>query len=1149
LFNSHKLIIHNRWGFWGDYLNKNLLIVLILITVFASNVFAVAPAVTNFFINDNDDDTNSLDVTLSFEVTNEPAEMCFTETQSVCEPFEPFAEAPYAFELIGSDGEKIVYGYFKNDVGDAPETSDNITLDSTDPTSACPEDGAITQTDPFDFSITCEDLTSDCYGIHYKIDGATDFTLSTTCPINSHVTVDGEHTITFFAEDNAGNLEAEKSATIIIDNALPEVSIIQDGITQNTQTISFKLEDALSGIDFDSLIVNPSAAFDITPNPCEAIDEKNYSCSYIEISLVEGPNSIEITVGDKAGNQKVQTATVTYDITTPEMPAGQTCTSGSSNVPISWTANNTDADIDKYFVYRGTTQEFTVNEDSKIKTFNHTDCSETLGTCSTNDEDNLSNGQTYYYKISAVDAVGNKSDPSVSTGGCIPTITTSLATPTIFSDTHPENNWQNNDDPEFKWTSSGSGVIYYYLINESSGTTVTESNKTGTIDSLSITRSSVANGTHYFHVRAKKGDVWSPSTDHYTIKIDAAIPNTPDDFSLSVQSDGDIRVNWDKPSDPGGSGINRYYIVRGFEGNSLDKDDYDERFSINDEDQENYTDESVFSGSNYCYRMYSVDYAENESDLTSKQCKKSSDNGDIDIQIDLPNYVKPERTQINISSTGGEMVDCWLWLKKDGQTSFKRLSGTDFSDRTSSTQYYTFDEDDQGTMKFKVVCENDDDAETATTRVETGEPSVKWLKPSNNETLKGEVNLEVEATHTGYGIDKVEFTMDGATKTATSPFTGNNYRVVWDTPLKSGEFTLKAKAIDKAGNTTEAKITVNLEGGKAKGQVEAEAAIAKAEAAKARVEALKAKFSAENLSLPPLAEALRKPAEAKLELASNYFGRDNFANAEAKALEAEQKFNELLNRFSAPEAIIEKNFSFADEELDGLVKGLLSSEELASQATANLTGAESHRTLKVFKVKDGEAFVYLIAIEVTVTNKTTGNTLKVIEVIPKELALTSDLIVSALPIEVIEIDPIIGFDLNVAPGEKATISYTVNKALTKEEFDSMNSDGVFSTCNKPPLYFAKETIVGKESFSENAVQAPIAFAGLGEFLPLVGGLIVVVVIAFIAFNVLKSREPKDPESFSPLESAASKHGGLGFGSFKRQPSKEPKPPKWGYKGE
>jgi hypothetical protein len=99
--------------------------------------------------------------------------------------------------------------------------------------------------------------------------------------------------------------------------------------------------------------------------------------------------------------------------------------------------------------------------------------------------------------------------------------------PVVSSLTHPgQGTWYSNNDPSFNWTASDiSGISgYSYELDQNPGTIPDEASE-GTATSTSY--NNVADGTWYFHVRARNGSGLWGATAHYRVNIDATPPNAP----------------------------------------------------------------------------------------------------------------------------------------------------------------------------------------------------------------------------------------------------------------------------------------------------------------------------------------------------------------------------------------------------------------------------------------------------------------------------------------------------------------------------------------------------------------------------------------------------------------------------------------------
>ena len=92
--------------------------------------------------------------------------------------------------------------------------------------------------------------------------------------------------------------------------------------------------------------------------------------------------------------------------------------------------------------------------------------------------------------------------------------------PKVFSSTHPDQNkWYKNNNPTISWEKEEGVTDFSYSISQDP-TEVPDNKSEG--DHTSVSFSEIEDGTWYFHVKAKKNEVWG-GTSHYLIQID----NTP----------------------------------------------------------------------------------------------------------------------------------------------------------------------------------------------------------------------------------------------------------------------------------------------------------------------------------------------------------------------------------------------------------------------------------------------------------------------------------------------------------------------------------------------------------------------------------------------------------------------------------------------
>ncbi len=98
--------------------------------------------------------------------------------------------------------------------------------------------------------------------------------------------------------------------------------------------------------------------------------------------------------------------------------------------------------------------------------------------------------------------------------------------PKVFSSTHPDQNkWYKDNNPTFSWEKEEGITDFSYSIdNDFQG--VPDNTPEG--DHTSVSYSDLEDGFWYFHVKAKKGDIWGGTSD-YLVQIDAT---SPADFTI-----------------------------------------------------------------------------------------------------------------------------------------------------------------------------------------------------------------------------------------------------------------------------------------------------------------------------------------------------------------------------------------------------------------------------------------------------------------------------------------------------------------------------------------------------------------------------------------------------------------------------------------
>ena len=132
-----------------------------------------------------------------------------------------------------------------------------------------------------------------------------------------------------------------------------------------------------------------------------------------------------------------------------------------------------------------------------------------------------------------------------------------FAGPSVISSTHPEPaQWYKSDAPSFSVESGGSAYSFAF---DALPDTVPDEVSDTTDPKISF--SNKASGVFYFHVRMKKGGVWSDST-HFKVQIDHFGPTTATNLKAEFV-EGGIKLSWVDGTDAG-SGIGGYKIFRSF---------------------------------------------------------------------------------------------------------------------------------------------------------------------------------------------------------------------------------------------------------------------------------------------------------------------------------------------------------------------------------------------------------------------------------------------------------------------------------------------------------------------------------------------------------------------------------------------------------
>jgi len=207
-----------------------------------------------------------------------------------------------------------------------------IVNDVTAPVSACDAPSGW-QLGPLPVTVnvtaTDEEGGSGLAAIWYSLNGGA-YQSSSTSPAVLNLQ-NGKTTIRYYAVDKSGNVEATKTATVLVDAAAPTVSakITPTAWTTGNATATFTASDTVSGLNLASA-------------ECY-VDGARVAFTYGQAVTIsaEGVHTVRFSIADKAGNVAT-TADVTAQIdrTRPETGVTAVTTGGAAYTDGAWTNKN-----------------------------------------------------------------------------------------------------------------------------------------------------------------------------------------------------------------------------------------------------------------------------------------------------------------------------------------------------------------------------------------------------------------------------------------------------------------------------------------------------------------------------------------------------------------------------------------------------------------------------------------------------------------------------------------------------------------------------------------------------------------------------------------------------------------------------------------
>jgi titin len=275
--------------------------------------------------------------------------------------------------------------------------------------------------------------------------------------------------------------------------------------------------------------------------------------SFTDTGLTNGTTYYYTVTAVNAVGQSPQSgeASATPQATVPSAPSGLVASGGNGSVVLSWAVPNSDggSPITGYDVYRGTSAggESATPVATNVAGSNFTDTG-------------VTNGTTYYYKVTAVNAVGQ----SPQSGEASATPQAPATVPTAPQGLTAAGG---NGTVKLSWSapaSNGGAAVNGYDVYRGTSAggesaTPVATNVTGT----SFTDTGVTNGTTYYYtVTAVNAVGQSPQSAEASATPQATAPSAPLTV-VAAAGNASVTVSWSVPASNGGSPITGYDVYRG----------------------------------------------------------------------------------------------------------------------------------------------------------------------------------------------------------------------------------------------------------------------------------------------------------------------------------------------------------------------------------------------------------------------------------------------------------------------------------------------------------------------------------------------------------------------------------------------------------
>lgn len=644
--------------------------------------------------------------------------------------------------------------------------------------------------------------------------------------------------------------------------------------------------------------------------------------------------------------------------------------------------------------------------------------------------------------------------------------------------------WTSSDKPTFSLSSSdnsGTGQIKMrFSCNNSSYTDWV--NYAASYSDFNINSSSYGcsrsdwNKSIYVKFRDSAGNADS-NTHRVTVLYDNVAPSEPTDLRASAGSEK-VTLTWDTPEQDGNSGNSRIEIYKN-----------GSYYGDTNWGTTTYDVNNLNNGSTYTFKVRTKDAAGNYSGFTdSVDSTPSASTATLSVKkgSSTVSYAKNGDVltiKCDYSESVNDLAIMYQRLSPNGSqtTLASEDSGTSVSDT------YTVSSASYDRVGFWCEADGASDSDTAYVTIDNTSPDANWV--DSNNIFDGIKKVLVRASD-NKSLDTVKLDFNGKQNVLGKDSNGNYFYDLNTIPYENGAYTLKAIAADKAGNTKTIERSINLQNIQSAKQ-KATKAISDANSRKRTADALIEEYEEKGLLLGNSLREKKVSGDNAFNAAVNSLD-SNSAHAELLAKNAASIYDEF-NSSAAITPGAKVDYNYDSNSLVGKLTSLGVDTVNATQVAAGITQSNAKRTITL--ITAGSQNQRQMQVSITFRNDTDSNTVKIVEIIPKDFVATANKIVSNTPFRIINNDPVIEFTVDVNRGSTALITYGIGE-VSKEAAEAMIANDISLKFSAPPILLEAdaqaEKVLGKAVTGDSG-------------LILIIGIIILIVIIVAAVVLLRFR--------------------------------------------